>query len=121
MRNAIAYALLAILAFLAIAGKSAVMFVSVFGMGLAFRLTRGAPQTKQLGATALTAVATSLIAEAIHTLYHLLETGPAGSGVDEGGFFVSATLVGLINAVVFVSLLLLLDWAFERSKSQRDN
>ncbi len=100
---------LAILVVLAILGKSAVMLVSVLGMGLMFTLMRAAPLSKQLLATASGALLASLIAEVVHTLYHLIES-PPGVGGDAGGFFVGATLVGLINAGAFVALLLLLEW-----------
>ncbi len=109
MKNKIAFMGLGILAVLAILGKSAVMLVSVLGMGLMFRLMRAAPLSKQLLATASGALLASLIAEVVHTLYHVIESAPSGVGGDAGGFFVSATLVGLINAGAFVAFLLLLE------------
>ena len=113
MKNNLAYAGLGILVVLSILGKSAVMLVSVFGMGLMFWLMRTAPLTKHLMAIALGALLASLLAEVVHTLYHVMEWGPSGPGNDQGGFFVSATLVGLINAAVFVTFLLLLEWFFK--------
>ena len=112
MKNTLAYVGLGILVVLAILGKSAVMLVSVLGMGLMFRVMRAAPLRKQLLAIAVGALLASLIAEVVHTLYHMVESAPAGLGNDQGGFFVSATLVGLINAGVFVAFLLLLEWIF---------
>ena len=113
MKNTLAYAGLGILVVLAILGKSAVMLVSVLGMALMFRVMRGAPLRKHLLAIALGALVASLFAEVVHTLYHMIESAPSGVGGDQGGFFVSATLVGLINAGVFVAFLLLLEWLFK--------
>ncbi len=117
MKNKLAYAGLGILVVLAILGKSAVMLVSVLGMGLMFWVMRAAPLRKQLLAIALGALVASLIAEGVHTLYHMMEPAPSGPGSDQGGFFVSAILVGLINAGVFVSFLLLLEWIFKPEKA----
>ena len=113
MKHKIAYAGLSILVVLAILGKSAVMLVSVLGMGLMFSVKRAAPLMKQLLAIVLGALLASLLAELVHTLYHMIESAPSGLGNDQGGFFVSATLVGLINAGVFAALLLLLEWIFK--------
>ncbi len=110
MKQKLAYAGLGFLVVLAILGKSAVMLVSVLGMGLMFRLMRAAPLLKQFLAIALGALLASLIAEVVHTLYHMIASAPSGLGSDQGGFFVGATLVGLINAGVFVAFLLLLEW-----------
>ena len=109
-QNVLAYAALLLLIVLAILGKSAVMLVSVLGMELMYRILRDAPLTKRLGGIALGAVGAALLAEVVHTLYHRLEAAPSGPGSDQGGFFVGATLVGLINAVAFVAFLLLLEW-----------
>ncbi len=112
MKNTLSYAGLGILVILAILGKSAVMLVSVLGMGLMFRVMHAAPLMKQLVAITLGALVASLLAEAVHTLYHMIEPASSGPGNDQGGFFVSATLVGLINAGVFGVFLLLLEWIF---------
>ena len=117
MKNKLAYAGLGILVVLAILGKSAVMLVSVLGMGLVFRVMHAAPLVKQLLGIALGALVASLMAEVVHTLYHMMESVPSGLGSDQGGFFVSATLVGLINAGVFVAFLLLLEWIFKPKMS----
>ena len=110
MKNKIAYMGLGILVLLAILDGSPRMLVSVLGMGLMFRLMRAAPLWKQLLATASGALLASLIAEVVYTLYHMIKSVPPGVGGDDGGFFVSATLVGLINAGAFVAFLLLLEW-----------
>ena len=113
MKNKLAYAGLGILVILAILGKSAVMLVSVLGMGLMFRLMHTAPLIKHLLTVALGALVASLIAEVFHTLYHMMEPGPSGPGSDQGGFFIGATLVGIINAGMFVAFLLFLEWIFK--------
>lgn len=105
---------LVVMAALAIVGKSAVMLVSVAGMGLAYWMTRAAPLPRRLAAVAVAALLASLLAELVHTVCHQIRSSPTGGG-DQGGFFVGATLVGLINAAVFGSLLLVLD-LLSRSK-----
>ncbi len=110
MKDTVAYAGLAVLVVLAILGKSVVMLVSVAGMGFMFWLTRTAALSRRLLAVALGALMASLGAEAVHTIYHLFESQPAEAGGDSGFFFVSATLVGLINAAVFVTFLLVFEW-----------
>jgi len=99
---------LVVLAALAIVGPSAVMLVSVAGLGLAYWLARAAPLAKRLTAVAVAALLAGLLAEALHTAYHLTQSSPSGGG-DQGGFFVGATLVGLINAAAFGGLLVVLD------------
>lgn len=116
MKTWLAYAGLLILVFLAILGKSAVMGVSVLAMGAAYWWMRAAPLKKKLAFVAAAALVGSLLAEVVHTLYHMLDLAPAGAN-DSGGFFVSATLVGLINAVAFGALLLLLEWLVEPARS----
>lgn len=117
MKNTLAYAGLGVLVVLALLGKSAVMLVSVLGMGVMFRIMRAAPLRKQILAIAVGALAASLIAEAVHTLYHMMAAAPANLGTDQGGFFVGATLVGLINAAVFGAFLFLLDWMLTPKKT----
>lgn len=108
MKTRLALVGLVLLIVLALLGKSAVMLVSVLGMGLAFWRFRAAPLSKRLLVIAVAALAASLLAEVVHTVYHRLESAPSGN--DSGGFFVSATLVGLINAAAFGALLMLLEW-----------
>ena len=96
---------LVVLLILAVLGKSAVMFVSGLGIGLALWSTREAPLRTQLGALVAGALVAGIGAEAVHTLYHLLG-GQTSSG-DSGFFFVSAILVSLINAVAMAAVVLL--------------
>jgi len=90
---------------LAVLGKSAMKHVSGLGIGLALWSTREAPLRTQLGALVAGALVTSIGAEIVHTLYHLLG-GQTSSG-DSGFFFVSAILVGFINAVAMGAVVLL--------------
>ena len=96
---------LVMLLILAVLGKSAVMFVSGLGIGLALWGTRKASLRTQLGALVAGALVASFGAEVVHTLYHLLG-GETASG-DSGFFFVSAILVGLTNAAVMCAVVLL--------------
>lgn len=89
-----------VLLLLAAIGKSAVMAVSAVGVGLALWVTRDAPLRTRLIAVVIGALGGSLLAETIHTAYHLLG-GETASG-DSGFFYVSAVLVGSINAVAMI-------------------
>ena len=118
MRDRVAVAGLILLAVLAVLGKSGVMLTSVLGMGAAFWAMRSAPMPRLLAAVGVTGLASSLLAEVVHTLYHWLIPASAGPG-DSGAFFVSATLVGLINVAAFAGLLLLSELATRRAESAR--
>ncbi len=89
---------------LAVLGNSAVMFVSGLGIGIALWLMRKATLRTQLVALFVGGLVASLGAEAVHTIYHLLG-GETASG-DSGFFFVSAFLVGLINAIAMAVIVL---------------
>jgi hypothetical protein len=95
------FGVLLILAFL---GNSAVMAVSACGSGVALWLTRLAPLRRRVAAVAAGAILASLLAETVHTIYHLLG-GETASG-DDGFFFMSAVMVGAINAGVMALLVL---------------
>lgn len=95
---------LAALLFLALLGRSLVMVASVLGMALAWWATDARELSERLAAVALAAVAVALAAEAVHTGYHRVV--PAETGDDTGGFWMGATLVGLIDAVAFVGWVL---------------
>ena len=103
---------------LAVLGKSAVMFVSALGIGIALWSTRKATLRTQVGALAVGALVASFGAEAVHTLYHLLG-GETASG-DSGFFFVSAILVGLINAIAMAVVLFLAHTADGRWKRLKE-
>lgn len=92
-----------VLLVLAALGKSAVMATSAAGLGLALWVTRDASLRTRLAAVVIGALGGSLLAETIHTAYHLLG-GETASG-DGGFFYVSAVLVGSINAVAMLVVL----------------
>ena len=91
----------AALVVLAVWGRSAVMATSAIAAGLALWSTRAAPARTRALAAVVGALGGSLFAEAVHTAYHLLG-GETASG-DSGFFFVSAALVGGINAVALLA------------------
>jgi len=100
MTARLSYVGVIILLGLAALGNSAVMAVSAAGIGLALWITREAPLRTRLMAVVIGALGGSLLAETIHTAYHLLG-GETASG-DGGFFYVSAVLVGGINAVAML-------------------
>ncbi|NNF56874.1 MAG: hypothetical protein HKN04_01405 [Rhodothermaceae bacterium] len=100
LRLLLAYLGVGVLLILAALGKSAVMAVSAAGIGLALWVTRTAPLRTRLLAVVAGALGGSLLAETVHTVYHLLG-GETASG-DSGFFYVSAMLVGGINAAAMV-------------------
>ena len=111
MTRRLAVAALLLLMALALVGKSAVMAVSVAGVAVAWRAARSAGLGRTLAAVAVAAVGAALLAEAAHTGYHRFAPG---TGDDTGGFWVGATLVGLIDAVAFGAVLLVAAWAEAR-------
>lgn len=100
---------------LAVLGNSAVMFVSALGIGIALWLMRKATLRTKLVALFVGGLVASFGAEAVHTIYHLLG-GETASG-DSGFFFVSAFLVGLINAIAMAVIVLAAHY-FGRSRTE---
>ena len=95
---AIALIVLAVLAYL---GRSLVMLTSVGGMAIAIWWAQGRPAHVQVTALILGAVGSSMLAEVVHLLHHVaLDDSP-----DHGGFWLSAFLVGLINALAMLPVL----------------
>ena len=94
-----------VLLIIAALDKSPGMAVSALGIGLALWLTREKPLSIRLGAIVAGALVGTFSSELVHTLYHLFG-GQTASG-DSGFFFVSAFLVGLINAAGIAALVLL--------------
>ena len=92
---------LIILAVLAFLGRSLVMLTSVGGIAVALWLTRRRTVQAQLVGAIVGAVGASVAAEAVHGVYHAVQADPAA----HGGFWVSALLVGLINAAVLVPVI----------------
>lgn len=110
MKQVVSYTSLVAMVVLAVLGKSAVMVVSVLGMGLMYWRAQSADRSKLLLAVVSGALLASLGAETVHTIYHLLDAQPSATGSDNGFLFVSATLVGLINAAAFCTILLVTEW-----------
>lgn len=106
-RNVLALALpyvgVGVLLLLAVLGKSAVMAASAGGIGLALWLARAASLRQRIATAVGGALIASVAAETVHTMYHLLG-GETASG-DDGFFFVSAVLVGAINAAAICVVL----------------
>ena len=91
------------LAVLAAIGKSAVMFVSAVAIGIIAYVFRQARARDRVVAIIVAGLGGSIGAEIVHTIYHY--TRAAESGADSGGFFMSAIMVGLINAGAIIALL----------------
>ena len=95
---------LIVLAVLAYLGRSLVMLTSVGGIAVALWLARRRTVRTQVVAAIVAAVVASVAAEAVHVVYHAAQADPA----EHGGFWVSALLVGLINAAVMLRAYVLL-------------
>ncbi len=93
---------LATLAILAAIQKSGVMFVSVGVIGAVVYLFRRARMRDRVIAIVAAGLGGSIGAEIVHTLYHHIGAVESGAGRESGGFFMSAMLVGLINAAAVV-------------------
>lgn len=92
---------LIVLAVLAYLGRSLVMLTSVGGIAVALWLARRRTVRTQVVAAIVAAVVTSVAAEAVHVVYHAAQADPA----EHGDFWVSALLVGLINAAVMLPVI----------------
>lgn len=106
---------LIVLAVLAYLGRSLVMLTSVGGIAVALWLTRRRTVRAQVVGTIVGAVVASVAAEVVHVVYHAAQADPA----EHGGFWVSAVLVGLINAAAMLPVI----WAdyvrLERKRAGR--
>ncbi len=92
------------LAILAVIGKSVVMFVSAVAIGIIVYVFRRARARDRVIAIIVGGLGGSIGAEIVHTLYYYATV--VEPGVGNGGFFMSAILVGLINAAVIVIVVL---------------
>ena len=86
------------LAGLAYLGTSLVMLASVAGMAVALWITHRRPFHQQALGILLGAVGIAFLAEIVHLSYHTIR----GDEPDHGGFWLSAFLVGLINALAII-------------------
>ncbi len=97
---------LAALAILAAIQKSGVMFVSVGVIGAVVYVFRRARRRDRVVAIVAAALGGSIGAEIVHTLYQHIGAVGSGAGRESGGLFMSAMLVGLINAAAVVVVIL---------------
>ena len=97
---------IAALAVLAVIGKSAVMLVSAGAIGIIVYLFREARMPDRVIAIIAAGLGGSIGAEIVRTLYHYASVAETGAGADSSGFFMSAILVGLINAAAVVVVVL---------------
>ena len=96
---------IAVLAILAVFGKSAVMFVSAGAIGITIYLFRRARMRDRVIGIIAAGLGGSIGAEIVHTLYHYASVAEPGAGGDSGGLFMSAIFVGLINAGAIIVVL----------------
>ncbi len=96
----------AALAVLAVVGKSAVMFVSAAAIAAAVYVFRNARVRDRIIGIIAAGLAGSIGAEIVHTVYHYTSVAQTGAGGAGGGFFMSALMVGLINAAAIIALVL---------------
>lgn len=95
---------IAVLAILAVVGKSVVMFVSAVAIGVIVYIFRRARARDRVIAIIVGGLGGSIGAEIVHTLYYYATVVEPAIG--NGGFFMSAILVGLINASAMVVVVL---------------
>ena len=96
----------AALAILAVVGKSAVMFVSAVAIAAAIFMFRSARVRDRIIGIIAAGLGGSIGAEIVHTVYHYTNATEPGTGVDGGGFFMSAIIVGAINVAAIIALLI---------------
>lgn len=96
----------AALAVLAVVGKSAVMFVSAAAIAAAVYAFRNARVRDRIIGIIAAGLAGSIGAEIVHTVYHYTSVVQTGAGGDNGGFFMSAIMVGAINVAAIIVLLI---------------
>ncbi len=95
---------IAVLAILAVIDESVVMFVSAVAIGIIVYVFRRARARDRVIAIIVGGLGGSIGAEIVHTLYYYATVVEPGIG--DGGFFMSAILIGLINAFAMVVVVL---------------
>jgi hypothetical protein len=111
---------LAALAILAVIRESAVMLVSaaaILGAVFAFRRARARDRVIAIIAAA---IGGSIGAEIVRTLYHHLWATESAAGVANGGSFVSAMLIGLINAAAVITIIIITEACLKFSAGKSD-
>jgi hypothetical protein len=101
-RMVITMSSLATLAIIAAIQKSGVMFVSVGVIGAVVYVFRRARMRDRVIAIVAAALGGSIGAEIVHTLYQHIGAVESGVGRESGSLFMSAILLGLINAAAVV-------------------
>ena len=97
---------IAALAILAVFGKSAVMFVSVAAISVSVYVFRRARMRDRVIGIVAAGLGGSIGAEIVRTLYHYAGVAEPGAGGDSAGFFMSAILIGVINAAAIIVVIL---------------
>ena len=95
---------IAALAIFAVIEKSIVMLVSAVAIGIIVMIFRGARMRDRVIAIIVAGLGGSLGAEIVHTLYRYASAAEPES--DSGGAFMSAILIGLINAGAIIVVLI---------------
>ncbi len=108
------------LAVLAVVGKSAVMFVSAVAIAAAVYIFRSARVRDRIIGIIAAGLAGSIGAEIVHTVYHYTSVAQTGAGADGGGFFMSAIMVGLINAAAIIALVIFTEAWLKYSRRKPD-
>ena len=98
---------IAVLAVVAVIGKSAIMFVSAVAIGVIVYVFRRARTREKVIAIIVAGLGGSIGAEIVNILYHY--STAIEPGVGNGEFFMSAITVGLINAAAIVIVFLCTD------------
>ena len=110
----------AALAVFAVVGKSAVMFVSAAAIAAAVYVFRSARVRDRIIGIIAAGLAGGIGAEIVHTVYHYSNVAQTGAGGDSGGFFMSAIMVGLINAAAIIVLVLSSEAWLKNSRRKPD-
>jgi hypothetical protein len=106
---------LVVLAVLAYLGRSLTMLTSVGGIAVALWLMRRRTVRAQAVGATVGAVVASVAAEVVHVVYHAAQAGPA----EHGGFWVSAILVGSINAAAMLPVIWVDHLLLQRKRAGR--
>ena len=112
-RSLVTMLAIAALAIVAVFGKSAVMFVSAAAIAVIVYVFRRARMRDRVVGIVVAGLGGSIGAEIVHTLYHYASVAEPGTGGDSAGFFMSAVLVGVMNAAVIAVVVLCTETAIK--------
>ncbi len=96
----------AALAIVAVIGKSTVMFVSAGAIAIIIYLFRRARMRDRVIGIIVAGLGGSIGAEIVHTFYRYAGVAGIAANGDDGGFFISAILVGILNAAAIIVVIL---------------